>query len=172
MIITGYQGIGKSTLAKRNYRVIDLESDCFYKYEEDFHLKKTGDKTRPDNWYIYYCQMAQNLSRQGYIVFVSYHQEVRNWLSVHNSEKFCAIFPSFRLKDDWINRLEARYKISNSKKDLDALEHVKECYNNDIYGLWYECQYNVDYYHDVIIIDDINYDLEKLVNDLSIKLAI
>lgn len=29
MIITGYQGIGKSTLAKRRQDIIDLESSCF-----------------------------------------------------------------------------------------------------------------------------------------------
>lgn len=33
MIITGYQGIGKSTLAKTNDKIIDLESSCFWKYE-------------------------------------------------------------------------------------------------------------------------------------------
>lgn len=166
MIITGYQGIGKSTLASKNDKVIDLESGCFWKYEEDHQLNKTGGKTRSEDWYIYYCQMAQHLSRQGYIVFVSCHQEVRDWLSVHNEEKFCAIFPSKELKHDWIKRLEIRYSESLLEKDLRALEHAKKCYDNDIYRLWYECQYNVEYYHDVVIIKDINYDLAELVNML------
>lgn len=166
MIITGYQGIGKSTLAKTNNKIIDLESSSFWKYEEDVNLNKTGNKTRPDDWYIYYCQVAQNLSAQGYIVFVSCHQEVRDWLSSHNSEKFCAIFPSKKIKEDWLNRLENRYKESQTEKDLRAYEHAKKSYDNDIYRLWYECQYNVEYYHNVAIIDDMDYDLQKLVDSL------
>lgn len=166
MIITGYQGIGKSTLARNNVKIIDLESSSFWKYEEDVSLNKTGNKTRHEDWYVYYCQVAQHLSAQGYIVFVSCHQEVRDWLSVHNSEKFCAIFPSKDIKEDWLNRLENRYKESQSEKDLRAYEHAKASYDNDIYKLWYECQYNVEYYHNVAIIDDINYDLQELVDNL------
>lgn len=69
MIITGYQGIGKSTLAKTNDKIIDLESSCFWKYDL-YDFEKKGEKTRPDDWYVYYCQMAQYLSKQGYIVLV------------------------------------------------------------------------------------------------------
>lgn len=68
MIITGYQGIGKSTLASKSDKIINLESTCFWKYEEDVYLNKTGNKSRPDDWYVYYCQVAQDLSRQGYTV--------------------------------------------------------------------------------------------------------
>lgn len=71
MIITGYQGIGKSTLARKENNVIDLESASFWNYEN-------GNKTRPDDWYVYYCQVAEHLSKQGYIVFVSCHQQVRD----------------------------------------------------------------------------------------------
>ena len=160
MIITGYQGIGKSTLASKNDKIIDLESSSFWKVDED------GNRTRPHDWHIYYCQVAQHLSKQGYIVFVSCHQEVRDWLSVHNEEKFCAIFPDESIKNDWLQRLKNRYIASNSEKDLRAYEHAKVCYDNDIYRLWYECQYNVEYYHNVAIIKDINYDLQELVNSL------
>lgn len=159
MIITGYQGIGKSTLANKNHKIIDLESSCFWK-EED------GIRSRPTDWYVYYCQMAQYLSKQGYIVFVSCHQEVRDWLSVHNEEKFCAIFPAKSIKEDWIQRLQNRYNVTQSKKDLKALEHAEKFYDSDINQLWYECQYNVEYYHNMAIIEDINYDLQALVDKL------
>lgn len=162
MIITGYQGIGKSTLASKYDNIIDLESSCFWKYDEN-----EGNKTRPDDWYVYYCQMAQHLSKQGYVVFVSCHPEVREFLSIHNSEKFCAIFPDKSIKNDWLQRLKDRYIASNSEKDLRAYEHAKVCYDNDIHRLWYECQYNVEYYHDVHIIKDINYDLKNIVDELK-----
>ena len=160
MIITGYQGIGKSTLAAKNDKIIDLESSSFWK------IDKNGNRTRPDDWYIYYCQVAQYLSKQGYIVFVSCHPEVRNWLSVHNEEKFCAIFPDLSIKEDWLNRLKDRLNISNSEKDLRAYMHAKAYYDNDIKRLWHESQYNVEYYRNVAIIKDINYDLQELVNSL------
>ena len=166
MIITGYQGIGKTTLASKNDKIIDLESSSFWKFEEDRHFRKTGNKTRHDDWYIYYCQVAQHLSEQGYTVFVSCHQEVRDWLSKYYKSKFCAIFPSENIKEDWLKRLEDRYNNSKSEKDLRAYEHAKSSYDRDIGQLWYECQYNVEYYHDVVIIRDINYDLQKLVDDL------
>ena len=161
MIITGYQGIGKSTLASKNDKIIDLESSSFWKYDEE-----TKQKVRHSDWYIYYCQVAQHLSAQGYTVFVSCHQEVRDWLSIHNEEKFCAIFPSKKIKEDWLKRLENRYNDSKSEKDLRAWEHAKKSYDSDIAQLWYECQYNVEYCHNVAIINDINYDLQELVDQL------
>ena len=66
MIITGYQGIGKSTLARKDKNIIDLESSSFWKYD-----KSCNSKTRCEDWYVYYCQVAMDLSRQGYTVFVS-----------------------------------------------------------------------------------------------------
>ena len=164
MIITGYQGIGKSTLASKNDKIIDLESSCFWKYEEDAWLNKTGKKSRPDDWYVYYCQVAKDLSKQGYTVFVSCHPQVRDYLSVHNEEKFCAIFPDKSLKEDWLKKLKNRYDESKSEKDLRAYEHAVKSYDSDISKLWYECQYNVEYYHNAMIINDINYDLQKLVD--------
>lgn len=70
----------------------------------------------PDDWYVYYCQVAQHLSKQGYIVFVSCHQEVRDWLSVHNGEKFCAIFQDKSIKNDWLQRLEKDILQATQKK--------------------------------------------------------
>ena len=49
MIITGYQGIGKTTLASKNDKIIDLESSSFWKHEEDAFLRKTGEKSRHDD---------------------------------------------------------------------------------------------------------------------------
>ena len=59
MIISGYQGIGKSSLAGKN-NCIDLESGNFW-----------VDGKRADDWYKQYCQIANHLTEQGYRVFFS-----------------------------------------------------------------------------------------------------
>lgn len=159
MIITGYQGIGKSTLARKENNIIDLESASFWNYEN-------GNKTRPDDWYVYYCQVAEHLSKQGYTVFVSCHAEVRKYLALHTTEKFCAIFPDPKIKEDWLKRLEDRYNNSKSDKDLRAWEHAKNSFDNDIQTLINECWYGNEYYNNAVFIDDINYDLQELVNSL------
>lgn len=166
MIITGYQGIGKSTLAKNNNKIIDLESSFFWKYDL-YDFEKKGEKSRPEDWYVYYCQMAQCLSKQEYIVFVSCHPEVRKFLSIRNNERFCAIFPDKFIKNDWIERLRNRYTESKSDKDLRALQHAEKYFDSDISQLLYECQYGEEYYHDVIIINNIHYDLARLVKQLN-----
>ena len=74
MIIIGYQGIGKSTLAGKN-KCIDLESGNFWFYDLE-----TYQKVRHNDWYIPYCNIANHLSEQGYIVFTSSHEVVRNEL--------------------------------------------------------------------------------------------
>ena len=82
MIISGYQGIGKSTLAGKN-NCIDLESGNFW----------VGRK-RSDDWYKIYCNIAVHLSRQGYTVFVSSHEVVRKELEKYKKDNdIFLIFP-------------------------------------------------------------------------------
>ena len=52
MIISGFAGIGKSTLAKKSYEVIDLESSIFKK-----------------DWELY-SETAKYLDEQGYDVLI------------------------------------------------------------------------------------------------------
>lgn len=161
MIITGYQGIGKSTLAKRREDVIDLESSCFWKNDEN------GNRTRPADWYIYYCQMAEHLSKQGYMVFVSCHPEVREYISNHGTESFCLICPHPSLKDAWINRLRERYHSTGLEKDFRALDHAEKFFDQDIDRLMCECSNNSDWYSEAIFLKSINYDLEEMVEYLE-----
>ena len=105
MIIIGYQGIGKSTLAGRNCRYIDLESSCFW-----------INGKRPDDWYLYYCSIAEHLSKQGYIVFVSSHEVVRTRLE-WSCEDVVIVYPSIELNDYWISKLEKRYTETKLDKD-------------------------------------------------------
>lgn len=123
MIVIGYQGIGKSSLAGRNHRFIDLESSNFW-----------VDGQRAENWYRPYCQIAEHLSKQGYIVFTSSHEVVRKQLE-KSKEVVVLVYPSLKLKDMWIDKLENRYRDSGLEKDYKALMNAKDRYEANIQEL-------------------------------------
>ena len=124
MIICGYPGIGKSTLAKndKDHRYIDLESSNFYD-------KSTGE--RPENWHVYYCQIAEDLSRQGYIVLVSCHDEVRKWLE-NSKEQVVVIVPCKNLKEEWGEKLLKRCEDSKNPKDTRAYDKHMEKFEKNL----------------------------------------
>lgn len=159
MIISGYPGIGKSTLCENNKNVVDLESSCFWK-------KMGNEKSRPDDWYIYYCQMAKHLSDHGYIVFVSSHKEVRDYLSKEMNKEFGMIYPSTHLKRQWIQRLCQRYSQTMSEKDFSALVHAKESFVSDIRELDRVCK-QAGYCHFRVVLDTIEYNLENIVASIA-----
>lgn len=123
MIVIGYQGIGKSTLASKDIYYIDLESGNFW-----------IDGKRADNWYKLYCKIAEHLSEQGYVVFVSSHEVVRKQLE-DSTEHVVLVYPSIELKDQWINKLEKRYQRSGLEKDYKALMNAKDRYIENIQEL-------------------------------------
>lgn len=142
MIVIGYQGIGKSSLAGRNNRFIDLESGNFW-----------VDGKRADDWYKPYCQIAEHLSQQGYIVFTSSHEVVRKQLE-KSKETVVLVFPSIDLKDKWIDKLKDRFFRTNSDKDYKALMNAEDRYEENIKEL--EAS-NIKY---KMTLKDIDYDLE------------
>lgn len=123
MIIIGYPGIGKTSLAGRN-NCIDLESGNFWH----------NDK-RPDNWVVYYCNIAEDLSKQGYVVFVSSHEAVRTRLQKYSNEKIICIYPALSLKNEWINKLHIRWQITKTTKDFKAYDNVNQYYDKQIQAL-------------------------------------
>ena len=138
MIILGYPGIGKTSFGGKN-NTIDLESSCFYVKNK-----------RPVNWFAQYCKVAEHLSKQGYIVFVSCHDSVRNYLKENSKEPLYLIFPSVSLKDEWVKRLENRFLTTGEQKDYRAWKTIQENYKYTITILkncgirFYEIQ-NLDY---------------------------
>ena len=90
MIIIGFPGIGKSTVSKTNDKYIDLESSCF-------------DKDANKLWYKDYCKTAIDLSNQGYVVFVSSHDKVRDYFISNKVERVYSIFPHIILKMSGLN---------------------------------------------------------------------
>ena len=116
MIIIGYQGIGKSTLAGWS-NCIDLESGNFW-----------VDGKRAEDWYIPYCQIANHLSEQGYTVFVSSHEVVRNELK-KSKERVVAICPFVELRNEWVAKLEDRYLTTKLDKDYKAWKNAEDRYD-------------------------------------------
>lgn len=146
MIIIGYQGIGKSTLAKDSLKYIDLESGNFWINGE-----------RDEQWYKPYCNIANHLSAQGYTVFASSHKEVREELK-NSSEVVKIAFPALDLKTDWLIRLTNRYNESMLEKDYKALINASLHYEDNIKDLMNEP-------FDKIIINNIDYNLRELIEE-------
>ena len=150
MIVVGYQGIGKSTLAGRDYKYIDLESGNFW-----------IDGKRADDWYKPYCKIAEHLSAQGYIVFTSSHEVVRQYLVENSREPVVLVYPSIGLENAWINKLEKRYIKSGLEKDYKALMNAKDRYVENIRELQESCiEYKLE-------IAELYYDLEAMLIQLK-----
>ena len=143
MIIIGYPGIGKSTLAVGNEKYIDLESSLF----------NDDEGGKPKYWYHTYCKIAEDLSKQGYIVFVSCHKEVQDYLSTSN-ELVALCYPALELKNLWFGKLLSRYEQDTSDKNLAALSTSVKYYNAHITAL------NNSTYKHKIILKSIDYILE------------
>lgn len=153
MIIIGYPGIGKTSLAGRYGQYIDLES-CNW---NNIALKKEP------GWHISYCKVAEDLSRQGYKVFVSCHKEVQDYLV--NSEEFVVLcYPALDLKDLWIGRLLYRYEHDINNKNLMALENAINNYEKQIAAL------NDSLYQHKIVLNDLGYTLDTEIENYICKL--
>ena len=150
MIVIGYQGIGKSTLAAKSLRYIDLESSSFW-----FDDPETKQKIRHGNWYEMYCNVAEDLSRQGYTVFVSSHQPVRERL-LKSDEYVITCVPSLDLKDKWIKKLRLRYENSGLEKDYKAYMNAADSFTENVTEM-------MNSGFDVLEVEDMDYDLKKLL---------
>lgn len=124
MIVIGYQGIGKSTLSKLSNEYIDLESGNFW-----------VDGKRAEDWYIPYCNIAIDLSSQGYIVFVSSHEVVRKYFlqNANLDEQVITVVPDLKLKEQWIEKLWQRFNNSKLEKDYKAYMNALSRYDENIY---------------------------------------
>lgn len=160
MIIIGFPGIGKSTLAYNNDKFVDLESSCF---------KPVNN--RNDDWVVDYCKLAELLSKNGSIVFVSSHKAVRDYIAKMRTDELVAcVFPSERIREQWVKKLEDRYvdsrescKISfyDLDKDYRAFIRARDHYDDDIREL-----YSDDGIPYKWVITDINYNLEEEIYKL------
>ena len=152
MIIIGYQGIGKSTTVRHNpgRKFVDLESSNFW-----------VDGKRSEDWYKVYCQIALDLSSQGFIVFTSSHKEVRDWF-INNetgTEKIYTCSPDITLKDQWIDKLRKRYEATKLEKDYKAWMNAEHCFIENVSDI----QRDGELLSGNIIAHQTFYDLKKLI---------
>lgn len=147
-IISGYQGIGKSSLAKNGEGYIDLESGNFF-----------IDGARDGNWFKIYAQIAIHLAEQGYRVFVSSHQLLREYLAeINPGIPLYVCFPSYALEKAWIAKLRERYERSQLDKDFRAWKGAESYYQKNIKELHASKGYIP------IIIHDMDYSLSRLMD--------
>ena len=151
MIIIGYQGVGKSSIAKVNpFTCIDLESSW-----------TKIDGQRPDEWAKIYCQIAEGLSKAGYNVFVSSHREVQNAL-IDSDEHVLVIYPSLDIKEKWIERLKLRYETTGSQKNYIAWKDAEKNYDAEI-------QILAGSPYEKFEINDMNYRMEGIMSVIQNK---
>ena len=142
-IICGYPGIGKSTYVKNNKdKAIDLDSSLF---------------TKHDKWETDYVNLAYMLAKQGFIVFISTHESVRNTL-LNRNIPFDIVCPSINLYADWCERLKQRFAESGKDADFRAFKFTEKNYKTAVEEL---CQYD-----NCLIIEDKDYDMELIIEEL------
>lgn len=130
MIIAGYPGIGKTSLAAKNLEVIDLESSHFHDAFDPMR-----DPRRGDEWWRTYVKVALDLHLQGYTVCVSSHDDVIHELSKLKEKDIVVCYPSLELKTEWIDKLHKRYTESfegSDEKYYAAYMRARGYYEQDI----------------------------------------
>lgn len=156
MIISGYQGIGKSTLCKDGNGFIDLESGNFW----------VGNR-RDDAWPQVYANIAVHLSMQGYHVFTSSHKAVRDCLRHHPYVENVELgknvilgicYPVHSLRDEWCRKLEDRYNKTGLEKDYKSWRNAVEMYHENIEDIEAE---TLPYF--LMKIQTMDYNLRELV---------
>lgn len=160
MVLSTYQGIGKSTLAKNNLDIIDFESSCF-------------NKANPE-WYKDYVNAAINLHKQGYTVFISAHKQVRDYMleQIENKNDYAMIMYELDLEVYCLNKLAKRFEDSCetygqdhpiSRKNWQAYQnaggHFEDSYN--------EVKEDEKNGLNVIWITDEDYDLEEIIDNIN-----
>ena len=152
MIIIGYPGVGKTSLAGRYNQYIDLESSHF---NDAF-----GEK--PSGWFIPYCKVAEDLSKQGYRVFVSCHKEVQEYFS-KSKEYVIVLYPAIELKEQWLDRVRKRFENEPSIKNAKALANVDEYYDIHIKSLMNSP------FENKLVLDNMNYTLDNEIDNFMLK---
>ena len=152
MIIIGYPGVGKTSLAGRYNQYIDLESSHF---NDSFGEKRPG-------WFITYCRIAEDLSQQGYRVFVSCHNGVQEYFS-KSEEYVMIVYPSLKLKDVWVKKIRERFEREPSLKNAKALQTVDEYYDTHIKSLMNSP------FENKLVLGDMNYTLDTEIDNFILK---
>lgn len=175
MIIIGFPGIGKSSVASSTIcHYVDLESSCYNLTNPD-----TGKIEKCKDWEKFYITVAYHLAKQGKYVFVSNHPAVikeiitrRHMDSTLDKIPVLFVYPSIKLRDKWIDRLQLRYNNSltmnpeEAKKNEAALKGAEAHYDAWIEDLDNRDVSDVSHYGNnvfKILLHNTAYQLEKVI---------
>ena len=153
MIIFGYQGIGKSTLANRNIDTIfiDLESSMF---RTPMHPERSED------WFQAYGNIVYDLNKQNKFIFSACHQQIRDYIASEKDLKgvmSVICYPSIELREEWLYRLRQRWIDTQLPKDKAAVDYAEASYSSSIKAL----DKDTDYDH--LILTKMNYNLHDIL---------
>ena len=153
MIIFGYQGIGKSTLANRNIDTIfiDLESSMF---RTPMHPERSED------WFQAYGNIVYDLNKQNKFIFSACYQQIRDYIASEKDLKgvmSVICYPSIELREEWLYRLRQRWIDTQLPKDKAALDYAEASYSSSIKAL----DKDTDYDH--LILTKMNYNLHDIL---------
>lgn len=112
MIICGFPGIGKSSIARTLPGIVDLESTPFNK-----------------NWKIY-ADVIEHMDKNGYTVLVSSHRELREELLNRNINYFY-VKPEKNLKEEYLERYKKR---GNTKAFINQIKDNWDNYLKSLKG--------------------------------------
>lgn len=112
MIISGFPGIGKSSICRTIPNYTDLESTPFKK-----------------NWEIY-VDVIEHMGKNHYNVFVSSHLSLRKELQKRGLN-YIFVVPEKNLKDEYIERYKKR---GNSKEFIKQISDNWDVYTSEIPG--------------------------------------
>ena len=157
-VIIGYQGIGKShTVVENPGLYIDFESTNF----------RDDKGNRPDDWYVYYCNAAWDMAKQGYRVFTASHEVVRKRFyelqkrdGLDESPLVIIAYPIPSLKEEWLKRLKDRYDKIPEKKNEIAYLNALDRYTDNIEELHNDA---IEYNFGELKIQNTNYKLHNLI---------
>lgn len=153
MIIFGYQGIGKSSLANcpAGALYIDLESSMF---RTPMHPERSED------WFQAYGNIVYDLDKQNKFVFSACHQQIRDYIASEKDLKDAIAvicYPSLELREEWLHRLRQRWFDTQLPKDKAALDFAEASYSSSIKALDKDTQF------DHIILTNMNYNLMNIL---------
>jgi hypothetical protein len=133
MIISGYQGCGKSTYCKKHPKdAVDFESSGF-------------DKSKTD-WFVDYAKQAVELDDKyggNKIIFISSHQCVRNCVLAWCHHGYWIVAPVPSAKNQLLKILSQRYHDTLLPKDFRALIGAFNFFDAEIDAIYNDKRFNV-----------------------------
>lgn len=154
MIVSAMPTIGKTTLSKSNHNVIDLDSGLF-----------NDIKSNP-NWICTYCKIALYLERRGYVVMVSFNENIHQYLK-ERAQNYLMIAYDFSLKDYCLDKINQRLNDTERNWSLRTINWVINNFDTIVIRATEIAKENNI---NLILLKDKNYNLNEIIMNQIDKL--